>query len=95
MTFENTLPGPGFAEVHITAATPDAARLVAQALRARYASTEQRSYPAGEFGTGTRLELIVDTTRPARAHPDRPSQPVGSATAGARQIWPKPGGTRG
>ncbi|MCF3960244.1 hypothetical protein [Streptomyces fuscigenes] len=88
MTSENTLPGPGFAVVHITAATPDAARLVAQTLRARFASTEQRSYPAGEFGTGTRLELILDTIGVAQAHQDRPSVPVGSAVAGARQIWP-------
>ncbi|MGW3241686.1 hypothetical protein [Streptomyces sp. NPDC001070] len=34
---------------------------MAQVLRVWFASTEQRSYPAGGRGSGTRLHLIVDT----------------------------------
>nr|WP_238783414.1 hypothetical protein [Streptomyces monomycini] len=44
------------------AATPEAARLVAQTLRDHYAGAEQRSYPDTPDG-GTRLHLTVDTTR--------------------------------
>ncbi|MFG2195760.1 hypothetical protein [Streptomyces sp. NPDC048639] len=59
----------GRAEVRIVAASPDAARQVAEILRHCFAATEQRSYPAGSDG-GTRLHLTVDTTHvaePARA----------------------------
>ncbi|MFB7653895.1 MULTISPECIES: hypothetical protein [unclassified Streptomyces] len=57
-------PSRGYAEVHVTASSPDAARRVAEVLRRCFAATEQRSYPAGAEG-GTRLELTVDTTRAA------------------------------
>ncbi|GAB2584012.1 hypothetical protein GCM10027168_16060 [Streptomyces capparidis] len=63
MTHDRSLPAPGVAEVRITAASPDVARAVAQLLRAWFASTEQRSYPVGEEGTGTLLHLSVDTSR--------------------------------
>ncbi|MEU7639283.1 MULTISPECIES: hypothetical protein [unclassified Streptomyces] len=58
-------PLSGRAEVRIVAATPEAARRVAEKLRRSYATTEQRSYPAGSDG-GTRLHLTVDTTRAAQ-----------------------------
>jgi hypothetical protein len=58
-----SLPAPGLAEVRITAASPDVAQKIAQALRRWFASTEQRSYPAGRSGSGTRLQITVDTTR--------------------------------
>lgn len=71
VTTDPSLPAPGLAEVRITAASPDVARQVAQALRAWFASTEQRSYPVGTTGTGTRLHLTVDT-----AHtPELPGSP--------------------
>lgn len=54
----------GHAEVHIVAASPEAARQVAEVLRRCFAATEQRSYPAGTDG-GTRLQLTVDTSRTA------------------------------
>ncbi|AOW91238.1 hypothetical protein ACFY1G_06555 [Streptomyces olivaceus] len=57
-------PSLGYAEVHVTAASPDVARRVAEVLRHCFAATEQRSYPADDEG-GTRLELTVDTTRAA------------------------------
>ncbi|GEC03023.1 hypothetical protein SSP24_06780 [Streptomyces spinoverrucosus] len=57
-------PSDGHAEVHIVAASPEVARRVAEVLRRCFATTEQRSYPAGSDG-GTRLDLIVDTTRAA------------------------------
>ncbi|WP_247614699.1 hypothetical protein [Streptomyces tagetis] len=57
-------PSGGCAEVQVTAASPEVARRVAEVLRRCFASTEQRSYPAGDGG-GTRLELTVDTTRAA------------------------------
>ncbi|MFE9097281.1 hypothetical protein [Streptomyces sp. NPDC007264] len=63
------LPSAGHAEVRIVAATPDVARRVAQVLRYCFASTEQRSYPAGRGGA-TRLHLTIDTThvaQPARS----------------------------
>ncbi|MEU8783419.1 hypothetical protein [Streptomyces sp. NPDC048637] len=59
------LPSAGRAEVRIVAASPETARQVAETLRRCYATTEQRSYPAGSDG-GTRLHLTVDTTRPTR-----------------------------
>ncbi|MDC0773149.1 hypothetical protein [Streptomyces sp. HD] len=57
-------PSDGYAEVRIVAASPEAARRVAEALRRCFAASEQRSYPAGADG-GTRLDLTVDTARPA------------------------------
>lgn len=88
MTDELALPEPGVADVRITAASPDVARYVAQVLRAWFASTEQRSYPAGDSGTGTALHLTVDTTRPPRSGP-APEPPLdGHFVEGARQIWP-------
>lgn len=62
------LPSAGHAEVRIVAATPEAARRVAEVLRRCFASTEQRSYPAGSEGA-TRLSLTVDT-----AHAAEPAQ---------------------
>ncbi|WTN54543.1 hypothetical protein OG961_01040 [Streptomyces sp. NBC_00626] len=56
-------PAPGLAEVRIVAATPDAARAVADVLRLCFAGGEQRSYPAPDGGT--RLHLTVDTTHTA------------------------------
>ncbi|MCZ1005517.1 hypothetical protein [Streptomyces lydicus] len=50
----------GMAEVRIVAASPEAARRVAEALRHCFPATEQRSYPAGHDG-GTRLHITVDT----------------------------------
>ncbi|MCB8902344.1 hypothetical protein E0F75_008095 [Streptomyces sp. CB02980] len=41
------------------AATPEAARAVAQVIRRSFAGAEQRSYPVPEGGT--RLHLTVDT----------------------------------
>lgn len=61
MGTDSSLPAPDVAEVRITAASPEVARQVAQVLRVWFASTEQRSYPAGGRGSGTRLHLIVDT----------------------------------
>ncbi|MGW6791454.1 hypothetical protein [Streptomyces chartreusis] len=57
-------PSEGYADVRIVAASPEVARRVAEVLRRCFAATEQRSYPAGTGG-GTRLELVVDTTRAA------------------------------
>lgn len=71
VTTDPSLPAPGLAEVRITAASPDVAREVAQALRTWFASTEQRSYPVGTTGTGTRLHLTVDTTHT----PELPGSP--------------------
>lgn len=62
-------PPTGHAQVRILAATPEAARHVAEVLRRCFDATEQRSYPAGADG-GTCLHLTVDTTRmaePARS----------------------------
>lgn len=57
-------PREGHADVRIVATSPEVARRVAEVLRRCFAATEQRSYPAGAGG-GTRLELVVDTTRAA------------------------------
>ncbi|MFF5537255.1 hypothetical protein ACFY71_33145 [Streptomyces cinerochromogenes] len=59
-----SLPSEGHAEVRIVAATPEAARRVAEVLRRCFASTEQRSYPVGHQG-GTRLHLTLDTAHTA------------------------------
>ena len=56
-----TLPAPGIAHVHIVSASPETARMIAEVLRLRFATTEQRSYPAGDESGGTRLSLSVDT----------------------------------
>ncbi|WP_086563840.1 hypothetical protein [Streptomyces africanus] len=65
---QSTEPPPdgqdGHAEVRIVAASPEVARRVAEILRLCFAASEQRSYPAGPDG-GTRLDLTVDTSRPA------------------------------
>ncbi|MEV7276970.1 hypothetical protein [Streptomyces sp. NPDC093111] len=57
------LPSAGHAEIRIVAATPEAARAVAQVIRCSFAGAEQRSYPAPEGGT--RLHLTVDTASAA------------------------------
>jgi hypothetical protein len=76
MTSDRSLPAPNIAEVRITAASPDVARLVAQVLRARFAGGEQRSYPAGDTGDGTRLHLTVDTARYTDVSAGIPPWPV-------------------
>ncbi|KQX52104.1 MULTISPECIES: hypothetical protein [unclassified Streptomyces] len=53
------LPSAGHAEIRIVAATPEAARAVAEVIRHSFAGAEQRSYPVPEGGT--RLHLTVDT----------------------------------
>ncbi|MDT9691059.1 hypothetical protein Q5762_22455 [Streptomyces sp. P9(2023)] len=58
-TEHETLPQAGRAEIRIVAASPEAARAVAEAIRRSFAGTEQRSYPAPDGGT--RLHLTVDT----------------------------------
>lgn len=73
------LPSEGHAEVRIVAATPEAARRVAEVLRRCFASTEQRSYPAGGEG-GTRLHLTLDTARTAE-----PAQSWLAASTSAEQ----------
>lgn len=88
MTHDATLPEPGLAEVRITAASPDVARQVAQVVRAWFASTEQRSYPAGDSGSGTRLHLTVDTTRTPQSSGSPLPGPYGHLVTGARRIWP-------
>ncbi|WP_329191285.1 hypothetical protein [Actinacidiphila glaucinigra] len=55
-------PPTALAEVRVIAASPEAARRVAETLRQHFAGTEQRSYPATPQG-GTRLHLTVDTTQ--------------------------------
>ncbi|MDX3072623.1 hypothetical protein ACIP98_18900 [Streptomyces sp. NPDC088354] len=63
MRAESALPASPLADVCITAASPEVARQVAEVLRAWFASSEQRSYPAGRTGQGTRLHLTVNTAR--------------------------------
>ncbi|MFG3495797.1 hypothetical protein [Streptomyces sp. NPDC047928] len=53
------LPQAGHADIRIVAATPEAARAVAEVIRRCFAGTEQRSYPVPDGGT--RLHLTVDT----------------------------------
>ncbi|MFJ2931546.1 hypothetical protein ACIO8G_02140 [Streptomyces sp. NPDC087219] len=53
------LPSAAHAEIRIVAATPEAARAVAEVIRRSFAGSEQRSYPVPEGGT--RLHLTVDT----------------------------------
>lgn len=76
MNPENSKPSAGQAEVRIVAASPEAARRVAEVIRRGFAATEQRSYPAGAEG-GTRLHLTVDTTR--AAEPAKPWQSSGGS----------------
>ncbi|MGW6392546.1 hypothetical protein ACWFR1_19015 [Streptomyces sp. NPDC055103] len=67
-TDTTTLPSAGHAEIRIVAASPEAARAVAEVIRRSFAGTEQRSYPVPEGGT--RLHLTVDTetaAEPARS----------------------------
>ncbi|MFF1445101.1 hypothetical protein [Streptomyces sp. NPDC058295] len=58
-------PGGGNVDVRLVASSPAAARQVAEVLRRCFASSEQRSYPAGTVVGGTRLHLTVDTARAA------------------------------
>ncbi|MGW7539756.1 hypothetical protein ACWGKQ_01325 [Streptomyces sp. NPDC054770] len=76
----DSLPSRDHAEVRIVAATPEVARRVAEVLRHCFASTEQRSYPAGEGG-GTRLHLTLDTAH--TAEPARSWLTAGEATGQA------------
>ncbi|WP_329336736.1 hypothetical protein OG866_20720 [Streptomyces sp. NBC_00663] len=55
-------------EVRIVAEDPEAARLVADALRTLFTGGEQRSYPASHPGTGTRLHLTLDTAHTGDPH---------------------------
>lgn len=76
-----TLPAAGHAEVRVVAATPEAARAVAEILRRCFDALEQRSYPTP--GGGTRLHLTVDTENaagPARSWlaTSRPSANTGA-----------------
>jgi hypothetical protein len=60
-----TLPEPngrGRVEVRIVSDDAEAARRVAGALRLLFAGGEQRSYPVGSSGTGTRLHLTLDAS---------------------------------
>ncbi|MGW8972753.1 hypothetical protein [Streptomyces platensis] len=68
------------AEVRIVAASPEAARRVAEALRHCFPATEQRSYPAGHDG-GTRLHVTVDTTRTPEPYATAPPWLVTSKSA--------------
>lgn len=56
---------PGRVEVRIVSGDPEAARRVADALRVLFAGDEQRSYPDGPAGTGTRLHLTLDASHTA------------------------------
>ncbi|WP_251050425.1 MULTISPECIES: hypothetical protein [unclassified Streptomyces] len=81
-TDARTLPAAGHAEVRIVAASPEAARAVAEVLRRCFASSEQRSYPARHGGT--RLHLTVDTETaagPARSWLASSTPPAGSRTS--------------
>ncbi|MDJ0382340.1 hypothetical protein [Streptomyces sp. G-G2] len=74
-----TPPSSGRAEVRVVAASPGAARAVAEVLRRCFAGSEQRSYPAPDGGT--RLHLTVDTDAaagPARSWLARSRPPTGS-----------------
>lgn len=88
MTRDSSLPEQDVAEVRITAASPDVARSVAQALRSLFASTEPRSHRAGDTGMGTLLSLGVDTSRPP--HPDmgHAADPPAQLAEAARRMWP-------
>ncbi|KPC62929.1 hypothetical protein [Streptomyces chattanoogensis] len=70
----------GMAEVRIVAASPEAARRVAEVLRHCFPATEQRSYPAGHDG-GTRLHITVDTTQTPEPNATAPPWPATSKSA--------------
>ena len=66
-------------EVRIVSDDAEAARRVADALRLLFAADEQRSYPVGPSGTGTRLHLTLDATDavgPLRSWLDTSRPPV-------------------
>ncbi|MFI0153047.1 hypothetical protein [Streptomyces lydicus] len=75
-----TMPSAGIAEVRIVAASPEAARRIAEVLRHCFPATEQRSYPAGHDG-GTRLHMTVDTTHTPEPHATAPPWLVASKSA--------------
>lgn len=85
MTQDDSLPAPGLAEVRITAASPDVARKVALILHAVFAGLDQHSHPAGETGTGTTLQLTVDTTRMAKQSRGTGRRPGAARVSGARK----------
>lgn len=67
-----TQPGPGIADVHVEAATPEAARQVTETLRRVFAITETSETTGSSDTPGasgvpgesvTRVRLIVDTVR--------------------------------
>jgi hypothetical protein len=87
MMDDPALPPPGMADVRITAATPEVARQVALSLRALFASTEQRSYPAGANTPGTCLLLSVDTRRRPGPVEHAAHGPRVHPVTGARRIW--------
>ncbi|MFJ3582355.1 hypothetical protein ACIPPS_08970 [Streptomyces sp. NPDC090127] len=62
-----SFPPAGHTEIRIVAASPEAARAVAEVIRRSFAGTEQRSYP-GPDGS-TRLHLTVDVE--SAAEPSR------------------------
>lgn len=82
MELDYSLPAADLAEVRIIAASPEAARRVAEVLRSAFDGGEQRSYPAGADDTGTRLNLTVDTTR----HPVRNPRDTGLRPALGRTV---------
>ncbi|WP_326599197.1 hypothetical protein [Streptomyces sp. NBC_01803] len=55
---------PGLAEVRIIAASPEAARQIAETLRLRFATTVRRGHPVDDRLGETTLHLTVDTARP-------------------------------
>ncbi|MFG2830791.1 hypothetical protein ACGFWI_25515 [Streptomyces sp. NPDC048434] len=75
-----TMPSAGMAEDRIVAASPEAARRVAEVLRHCFQATEQRSYPAGHDG-GTRLHITVDTTHSPEPNATAPRWLVPSKSA--------------
>ncbi|MFB6899739.1 hypothetical protein [Streptomyces hydrogenans] len=76
------LPSAGHAEIRIVAATPEAARAVAQVIRRSFAGAEQRSYPVPEGGT--RLHLTVDTGSGATVDTGSGAEPALSWLATSR-----------
>ncbi|MET9678492.1 hypothetical protein ABZY68_36220 [Streptomyces sp. NPDC006482] len=77
------LPSAGHTEIRIVAATPEAARAVAEAIRRSFAGAEQRSYPVPDGGT--RLHLTVDTDSaagPARSWLTASRPPTGAGSHG-------------
>ncbi|MBT2418506.1 hypothetical protein J7F01_19870 [Streptomyces sp. ISL-22] len=69
----------GRVEVRIVSDDAEAARRVADALRLMFAGDEQRSYPVGPSGTGTRLHLTLNAAHaagPLRSWLDTSRPPV-------------------